>query len=327
MTRQRARQRSTRGALALELTASVTPIRSEPAAPDLADRLILAVATADDVTSALEHVVAMLRRAGGADGAEWWQPDAGGSAMRLMAAEGTGRGPRKAFSLGPLGTLVVVGEQPVPALAAALPQLVTILRRHWTGERLADHSGRLARRIEALEDFAALVAHELKAPLQEALLGGDPETNVARALELVDSLLECTRAEAAPDGGASGVQCLDDALQDLGTVGARVLADLPHRLPISPTALRLVLRNLVANAVAAGSRTIRVRSTASAGRWSLTVDDDGVGLDDTSGYAGGCGLGISLCRRLAERLGGALELEPRPRGGTRATLLIARAEL
>ena len=40
---------------------------------------------------------------------------------------------------------------------------------------------RLARRNEALEDFAALLAHELKTPLQEALLADEPRRSIEGA--------------------------------------------------------------------------------------------------------------------------------------------------
>jgi signal transduction histidine kinase len=57
----------------------------------------------------------------------------------------------------------------------------------------------------------------------------------------------------------------------------------------------------------------------------LLVDDDGVGLEDVAGYAGGSGIGLSLSRRIASRFGGVLELAPRSTGGTRATLAFAGA--
>ena len=37
----------------------------------------------------------------------------------------------------------------------------------------------------------------------------------------------------------------------------------------------------------------------------------------------GSGLGLSLCRRIAARFGGVLELDARPSGGTRATVEFA----
>ena len=89
-------------------------------------------------------------------------------------------------------------------------------------------------------------------------------------------------------------------------------------------ALRVLLRNLLANAVAAGARHIHVGAVASPGSWRLTVDDDGVGVGvaEAKGYVGGSRLGLSLCRRLVGRFGGRLELAPRAVGGTRASVVL-----
>jgi signal transduction histidine kinase len=59
--------------------------------------------------------------------------------------------------------------------------------------------------------------------------------------------------------------------------------------------------------------------------WRLLVDDYGVGPAETDGYAAGSGLGLSLCRRIAARFGGVLELDAGPSGGTRATLEFSKA--
>jgi signal transduction histidine kinase len=89
--------------------------------------------------------------------------------------------------------------------------------------------------------------------------------------------------------------------------------------------LRVILRNLLRNAIAAGAQRVDVVAVRSAGSWRLLVDDDGVGPSAAGGYATGSGLGLSLCRRIARRHGGALELAARPSGGTRATLQLREA--
>jgi signal transduction histidine kinase len=192
---------------------------------------------------------------------------------------------------------------------------------------LAQQALRLARRNQALGDFAALVAHELKTPLELARLQDDPLVGVERALGLVDVLLQAAHAESAPQGCASAADCLDEALGDLGPITAEVTTELSHEeVPLSAMTLRVLLRNLVANAVAAGARHIHVATVASAGCWRLTVDDDGVGLPAAGGYVEGSRLGLSLCRRLVGRFGGTLELAPRPGGGTRASVVVDKSQ-
>src|SRR5262249_52129884 len=99
--------------------------------------------------------------------------------------------------------------------------------------------------------------------------------------------------------------------------------DLAARLPMSADALRVILRNLLSNAAAAGARHVHVATEQSPASWRLLVDDDGVGLADLDAYSSGSGLGLGLCRRLAARFGGVLRLSPLLSGGTRAALEIA----
>ena len=182
----------------------------------------------------------------------------------------------------------------------------------------------LARRNEALEDFAALVAHELKTPLQAALLADDPSKPVEEALDLVDELLEAAQDAPRERLFTSVAECLDQVTGDLGTQ-VEVTSDLTTMLPLPPGPLRVILRNLLSNAAAAGALRVHVSAARSAHSWRLVVDDDGVGLAAVDRYAAGSGLGLALCRRIAARFGGVLELAARPSGGTRATLELAEA--
>ena len=87
----------------------------------------------------------------------------------------------------------------------------------------------------------------------------------------------------------------------------------------------MILRNLLANAVAAGAVHVRVTADHSSFSWQLFVDDDGIGLEAADRYDAGSGLGLSLSRRIAARFGGVLELAALPARGTRATLSFTEA--
>jgi signal transduction histidine kinase len=188
-----------------------------------------------------------------------------------------------------------------------------------TEERLARSVSLLARRNEALEDFAALVAHELKTPLHAALLADDPTGPVEAALGLVETLLEAARSEPDETTFAYAGEPLELALGDLGAE-VEVTSDLDTPLPLPAGPLRVILRNLLSNAVAAGAHHVHVAADRSGESWRLFVDDDGIGLGDAAEYASGSGLGFSLCRRIAGRFGGLLQLVPGATGGTRAML-------
>jgi signal transduction histidine kinase len=300
------------------------PVRQEFEGRDsLEHDLVLALATADDLASGLDAVVGRIRRDSGATRAEWWAQDEGG-ALELVAVDGIARGGCRSLPLGTAGVFALWGGHLNRQAESALNSLAPIVRRRAAEERLARTTIKLAQRNEALEDFAALVAHELKTPLLTALVADDPSRSVEDAILLVDSLLEASRNRPSEETFASVAECVEQAVEDLH-VEIEVTVDVATTLPLPPAALRVILRNLLSNAVAAGAGHVEVTVVRSSFSWSLLVDDNGVGLAGVDRYNAGSGLGLSLCRRIAARFGGALELAARPSGGTRATLTFTEA--
>jgi signal transduction histidine kinase len=288
-----------------------------------APQIVVELATSSDIESGMEGALPLLRRVTGAVRVEWWAPSQGSDQLALHSSDGAGIGPSASFALGPAGSLVFSGGDD-DLIRRTVEEVAPVIRRRFAEEWLAQETARLARRNRALEDFAALVAHELKSPLEAALLAQDGSDGIIRALDLVDALLETARTEPHT-GVADPAACLASALADLGDIRAQVEADLPEELPVAPTALHVLLRNLIGNAVSAGARHIRVAGAPCLPSWCLVVEDDGVGLSSTDGYASGSGLGFELSRRLVERMGGTLELTPASTGGARATLAVGVA--
>jgi signal transduction histidine kinase len=285
--------------------------------------IVLTLATADDLASGMGRVVERIRHDSRAARVEWWTTGDVGLA-ELVAAVGTPRGVRHNLPLDRAGVFVFHGAFANGYIESALASLAPIIRRRTAEERLARTTIELAQRNEALEDFAALVAHELKTPLLTALVADDPSKPVEDAILLVDALLEATRSRAGDTAFASVTEGLEQALEDLHAE-VEVTADVSTTLPLPPAPLRIILRNLLSNAVAAGAAHVHVTATRSPSGTRLDVDDDGVGLEAADGYAAGSGIGLSLSRRIAARFGGVLELSARPCGGTRATLDLTEA--
>jgi signal transduction histidine kinase len=290
---------------------------------ELETNAVVELAAADDLASGLDRVVTSVRRFSAAPRVELWSPDEDGIPT-LLAASGQGPGRRESIAIEGVGVLVLVGARAEPHLASTLAPLGRIVRRRRAEEALSQMTTELARRNEALEDFAALVAHELKTPLHAALVADDASGLVEQALELVDTLLE-----AAQTGASSGSVAVEESLalavRDVGAGDLDVTAELDAPVPLPAESLRIILRNLLANAAAAGARHVQVSSFRSQATYRVDVEDDGVGLTGIGSYSSGSGIGLGLSRRIAARFGGTLELSPRPFEGTRASLVFAEA--
>lgn len=128
----------------------------------------------------------------------------------------------------------------------------------------------------------------------------------------------------------------------------RRVAALERRVPVEvaagaevavhadPDQLDQLLINLVRNAADAALETgggVQVAWRASAAQLVVTIDDEGPGLADTANLfvpfystkPEGSGIGLALCRQIAEGHGGTLSLANRAEGrGCRATLVLPR---
>jgi signal transduction histidine kinase len=283
-----------------------------PAGPPLDYGLVFELATASDLGSGLARILSRARVAAGAARVEWWEGD------EFVAADGLGTGRRRRFDLGTFGAFLFYGGDLDFQLATGLQALLPVLRRLRADETLAAKAGELVRRNEVLDEFAGLVAHELKTPLHEALLAEDASQPLHEALDLVDALLRTARDARQFDAVESPVDCLESVVGELGARAAdlEITSDLATSLPITVGALRIILRNFLTNALAAGARHVHVATPDSS---TLVVEDDGVGPGE-DGYESGSGLGLELCRRIARTFGARIELLSRPHGGTRALL-------
>jgi signal transduction histidine kinase len=309
---------------------SLAPNLSEPPAftanrrrDSLSWDLLEAVALSDGAVSGMRRVLDRAQRETGAAGVEWWGPGEDGAFTRIVTS-GSACGEAASVALGRAGVLVIHGGRRSAALDTALEEVAPVIRRRLNEEQLARAAARLAQRNEALDEFAALVAHELKTPLQDALLVEEPRAYISRALDLVGVLLAAAQSGAVSEASSDISSCLDRAVGSLGR-DLRVTSDVAVPVPLPPGPLFVILRNLLSNASSSGATSVHVQSERTLSCSRLLVEDDGAGLGARDRYATGSSLGLPLCRQIAARSGGVLELSSRAPSGSRATLTFASA--
>jgi signal transduction histidine kinase len=89
---------------------------------------------------------------------------------------------------------------------------------------------------------------------------------------------------------------------------------------LDPLRIRQALDNLIDNAVrhATGAEAVSLAATQRRSTLTLTVSDDGRGLDGTPQY----GLGLRIVAAIAASHGGTFQLADRPDGGVLAALTL-----
>jgi two-component system, OmpR family, phosphate regulon sensor histidine kinase PhoR len=204
--------------------------------------------------------------------------------------------------------------------------------------------------------FTAAVSHELRTPLARLLVllesatlpGSDVEElmeqarqEVEQARELIDDVLFLGELETGREVVALGRTQAKPIVEDIvasfaeranhAEISLEVRADGRVELPLRPRMLRVVLENLLANAIryAGPGSTCTVELTNPAEGPVLTVSDDGKGVEATDlprlferFYRGdqartsrGTGLGLAIVKHVITSAGGEVEATSEPGRG------------
>jgi signal transduction histidine kinase len=214
-------------------------------------------------------------------------------------------------------------------------------------EQINAMAARLHHMLDAKRQLLLAISHELRSPLARARMNAElvDESTERSALlrdlgemrDLITDLLESERLADVQAGGHAALhteptdlselaheQC--DAQAAAGAVTLALADGLPP-LPLDRARVRLLLRNLVDNALRHGAESEqppRVATALTPAAVQLVVRDFGPGMDDSQlrhaaeafyradaarlRSTGGVGLGLYLCRLVAEAHGGTLSL-------------------
>jgi signal transduction histidine kinase len=214
-------------------------------------------------------------------------------------------------------------------------------------EQINGMAARLHHMLDAKRQLLLAISHELRSPLARArmnteLLDDSAERgallrDLGEMRDLITDLLESERLADVQAGGHAALQTQASTLSDIiheqcdaqaaeGVVTLQLDETLPA-LPLDRARMRLLLRNLVDNALRHGSDSGQAPLVATSGTpqaVQLVVRDFGPGMqEDQLQHAaeafyradaarlrstGGVGLGLYLCKLVAEAHGGTLTL-------------------
>lgn len=237
-------------------------------------------------------------------------------------------------------------------LMAAAVVFWRMSQRHEEVQRRLEHQ----RRLGALGEMSAVLAHEIRNPLAslkghaqllaERLAADSPERQKAdrvvheatRLQTLAGNLLEFARSGAIHPVPADPAALLREAVAETGpdVVDCDVAA-APPDWRLDEEGVRRALANVLRNAVQASPPGARVEATVARerGRLVFTVRDHGPGfapgqiaqLFDPfyTTRATGTGLGLAVAQRMVRLHGGAIHAENDPAGGARVRIVIPEA--
>jgi PAS domain S-box-containing protein len=139
------------------------------------------------------------------------------------------------------------------------------------------------------------------------------------------------------------------ALEKGITLDVAYAGQIPRKIETDPTRLRQILINLVGNAIkfteSGGVNVVAtfVKSPGRAGQLRFTVTDTGIGMtvdqlqglfrpfeqadNSTTRRFGGSGLGLSICKRLAQMLGGDIVAQSNPGVGSSFIATVSTGDL
>ncbi len=254
----------------------------------------------------------------------------------------------------------VLGLAVLLAGAMGMGIIFYIQQRHLREVRALESEVERRERLSALGNLAAVVGHEVRNPLNAIGVGlqrlrGEfrPTEDEAEFIRFVDlmqgedkrlnGIVEEFLSLARPVSLKADTVQVEALVRDVTALvaadaegrGVQVALEVPSALPmvqLDRDQMKQVLLNLALNGLEAMPRggTLTITASVQVQSLMLTVEDTGQGMPAellsrifepyVTTKDKGMGLGLTIARRIVEAHGGKIEVESRPRDGTRFTI-------
>ncbi|MBE9917550.1 HAMP domain-containing histidine kinase [Paenibacillus donghaensis] len=212
-------------------------------------------------------------------------------------------------------------------------------------------SERIQKQHQQQIEFLQNVSHELRTPLmsiqgyasavKDQVVTVEHGLNVVtaesqRLIQMVDRLLQLTRMETLQEEWKLTEVDLQDMMEHVHQLIAPAAADRNIQSALNAASLEMaipaeqifqVAMNFMQNAVRYASHEIKLSLEEIPGGFRICVDDDGPGVpvqerDSVfdryyTGQSGITGIGLAICKQIADRLGAGISCTESPLGGAR----------
>ena len=242
-------------------------------------------------------------------------------------------------------------------LAETLNQMMMRLERSFTALRrfTADASHELKTPLTVLRAGVERAITTPGVPQETLVTLEETLQEIKRMTELVDALLTLARADegiAPLHREPVDLRAIVEEARETGELlaeeaGVQMEVATPSEplvVPVDASRIRQLILNLVTNAVkyTPSGGSVRLRLGPSDGRVTLTVADTGIGIAPgdlphifdrfwradsartRTGERPGAGLGLAICKWIAEAHGGTIDVQSRPGRGTTFTVTLPR---